>query len=100
MTWQVIKPNVMHTIVLKERNVKRKLGNMMPSEHHAKGERFEELPVERFETHTRAFIKVEDGCNRHGIILVAGHQRHYLFSSFESEISIYFQLTGVRTEIR
>ena len=31
---------------------------------HAKGERFEELPVERFETHTRAFIKVEDGCNR------------------------------------
>ena len=31
---------------------------------HARGERFEELPVERFETHTRAFIKVEDGCNR------------------------------------
>ena len=31
---------------------------------HAKGEQFEELPVERFETHTRAFIKVEDGCNR------------------------------------
>ena len=29
---------------------------------HARGERFEELPVERFETHTRAFIKVEDGC--------------------------------------
>ena len=28
---------------------------------HAKGEQFEELPVERFETHTRAFIKVEDG---------------------------------------
>ena len=25
---------------------------------HAKGERFEELPVEWFETHTRAFIKV------------------------------------------
>ena len=31
---------------------------------HAKGERFEELPVERFETHTRAFIKVQDGCNQ------------------------------------
>ena len=31
---------------------------------HARGERFEELPVERFEAHTRAFIKVEDGCNR------------------------------------
>ena len=31
---------------------------------HKRGELFEELPVERFETHTRAFIKVEDGCNR------------------------------------
>ena len=31
---------------------------------HARGERFEELPVERFESHTRAFIKIEDGCNR------------------------------------
>ena len=31
---------------------------------HQRGEQFEELPVERFETHTRAFIKVEDGCNR------------------------------------
>ena len=30
---------------------------------HKRGELFEELPVERFETHTRAFIKVEDGCN-------------------------------------
>ena len=29
---------------------------------HQRGELFEELPVERFETHTRAFIKVEDGC--------------------------------------
>ena len=27
---------------------------------HQRGEKFEELPVERFETHTRAFIKVED----------------------------------------
>ena len=31
---------------------------------HQRGEQFEELPVERFEAHTRAFIKVEDGCNR------------------------------------
>ena len=31
---------------------------------HHKDERFEELPVEKFESHTRAFIKVEDGCNR------------------------------------
>ena len=31
---------------------------------HTRGEGFEEMPVDRFETHTRAFIKVEDGCNR------------------------------------
>ena len=31
---------------------------------HTRGEAFEEMPVDRFETHTRAFIKVEDGCNR------------------------------------
>ena len=31
---------------------------------HARGEAFEEMPVDRFESHTRAFIKVEDGCNR------------------------------------
>ena len=35
-----------------------------PLHPHQRGEQFEELPVERFETHTRAFIKVEDGCNR------------------------------------
>ncbi len=33
-------------------------------EQHRRGERFEEMPLERFETHTRAFIKVEDGCSR------------------------------------
>lgn len=31
---------------------------------HAKGEAFEELPISRPLGHTRAFIKVEDGCNR------------------------------------
>ena len=31
---------------------------------HHKGEQFEELPIERFAEHTRAFVKVEDGCNR------------------------------------
>ena len=28
------------------------------------GERFEELPMDKFAEHTRAFVKVEDGCNR------------------------------------
>mgnify|MGYP000416647232 FL=1 len=31
---------------------------------HQKGESFEELPMDRFADHTRAFVKVEDGCNR------------------------------------
>ena len=31
---------------------------------HQKGEQFEELPMDRFAEHTRAFVKVEDGCNR------------------------------------
>lgn len=31
---------------------------------HEKGERFEELPMERLEGHTRAFLKIEDGCDR------------------------------------
>ena len=29
---------------------------------HEKGEAFEELPLERFAGHTRAFMKIEDGC--------------------------------------
>lgn len=31
---------------------------------HERGEAFEELPIERLEGHTRAFMKVEDGCDR------------------------------------
>lgn len=31
---------------------------------HCTGERFEELPAARLAGHTRAFLKVEDGCNR------------------------------------
>lgn len=31
---------------------------------HETGERFEELPLERMEGHTRAFVKIEDGCDR------------------------------------
>ena len=31
---------------------------------HEKGEQFEELPMDKFAEHTRAYVKVEDGCNR------------------------------------
>ena len=57
---------------------------------HAKGERFEELPVERFETHTRAFIKVEDGCNRQCAYCVIPRARGPVRS--RSEISILEEL--------
>ena len=53
---------------------------------HAKGERFEELPVERFETHTRAFIKVEDGCNRQCAYCVIPRARGPVRSRSEESI--------------
>ena len=53
---------------------------------HAKGERFEELPVERFETHTRAFIKVEDGCNRQCAYCVIPRARGPVRSRAEDSI--------------
>ena len=53
---------------------------------HAKGEQFEELPVERFETHTRAFIKVEDGCNRQCAYCVIPRARGPVRSRAEDSI--------------
>ena len=53
---------------------------------HAKGERFEELPVERFEPPTRAFIKVEDGCNRQCAYCVIPRARGPVRSRSEESI--------------
>ena len=53
---------------------------------HQRGEQFEELPVERFETHTRAFIKVEDGCNRQCTYCVIPRARGPVRSRAESSI--------------
>ena len=53
---------------------------------HQRGEQFEELPVERFETHTRAFIKVEDGCNRQCAYCVIPRARGPVRSRAESSI--------------
>ena len=53
---------------------------------HARGEQFEELPVERFETHTRAFIKVEDGCNRQCAYCVIPRARGPVRSRNEASI--------------
>ena len=51
---------------------------------HARGERFEELPVERFDT--RAFIKVEDGCNRQCAYCVIPRARGPVRSRAEESI--------------
>ena len=53
---------------------------------HEKGERFEELPVERFESHTRAFIKIEDGCNRQCAYCVIPRARGPVRSRSEESI--------------
>ena len=53
---------------------------------HQRGELFEELPVERFETHTRAFIKVEDGCNRRCAYCVIPRARGPVRSRDEASI--------------
>ena len=53
---------------------------------HEKGELFEELPVERFESHTRAFIKVEDGCNRQCAYCVIPRARGRVRSRSEASI--------------
>ena len=53
---------------------------------HARGEAFEELPVDRFETHTRAFIKVEDGCNRRCAYCVIPRARGPVRSRSEASI--------------
>ncbi len=53
---------------------------------HERGERFEELPVERFENHTRAFIKVEDGCNRQCAYCVIPRARGPVRSRQEANI--------------
>jgi len=53
---------------------------------HTRGELFEELPVERFESHTRAFIKVEDGCNRQCAYCVIPRARGRVRSRSEESI--------------
>ena len=53
---------------------------------HEKGEAFEELPMEHFEGHTRAFIKVEDGCNRQCAYCVIPRARGPVRSRAEESI--------------
>ena len=58
---------------------------------HHKGEQFEELPIERFAEHTRAFVKVEDGCHRQCAYCVIPRARGPVRS--RSEESVLQELT-------
>lgn len=53
---------------------------------HEKGERFEELPMERMEGHTRAFLKIEDGCDRRCAYCVIPRARGGVRSRTEENI--------------
>lgn len=53
---------------------------------HTKGELFEELPMERLEGHTRAFMKIEDGCNRRCAYCVIPRARGNVRSRSEESI--------------
>lgn len=53
---------------------------------HTKGEQFEELPMDRFAEHTRAFVKVEDGCNRQCAYCVIPRARGPVRSRDEASI--------------
>ena len=53
---------------------------------HQKGEAFEELPMDKFADHTRAFVKVEDGCNRQCAYCVIPRARGPVRSRSETSI--------------
>ena len=53
---------------------------------HQRGEAFEELPIENFEGHTRAFIKIEDGCDRQCAYCVIPRARGRVRSRSEQSI--------------
>lgn len=59
---------------------------------HEKGEAFEELPLENFEGHTRAFIKIEDGCDRQCAYCVIPRARGRVRSRSEESILKEMQL--------
>ena len=56
-------------------------------EPHQRGEAFEELPMERFEGHTRAFLKVEDGCDRQCAYCVIPRARGRVRSRAEASVT-------------
>ena len=73
-----IVENVRRFLATKERIV-----DIVP---HTKGEVYEELPLEDLQGHTRAFVKIEDGCDRHCTYCVIPKARGNVRSRAESDI--------------
>ncbi len=59
---------------------------------HGAGERYEELPAAQPEGHTRAFLKVEDGCNRFCAYCVIPYARGRVRSRSEESVLDELQL--------
>lgn len=53
---------------------------------HQNGDLFEELPAQQFEEHTRAFVKIEDGCNRFCAYCIIPYARGRVRSRTEESI--------------
>ncbi|MEF9865223.1 MAG: tRNA (N(6)-L-threonylcarbamoyladenosine(37)-C(2))-methylthiotransferase MtaB, partial [Oscillospiraceae bacterium] len=63
--------------------VKERIIDITP---HIKGEKYEELPMEDLKGHTRAFVKIEDGCDRHCTYCVIPKARGNVRSRAESDV--------------
>ena len=61
-------------------------GKVVDIRPHHKGEQFEELPMDRFAEHTRAFVKVDDGCGRQCAYCVIPRARGPVRSRSEESI--------------
>ena len=83
-------------------------GNVVSSVKEARNLEFEYLPVHHFESHTRAFLKIQDGCNQFCsyciIPLARGNERSLDFDTVVSEARLLvgsghqeIVLTGIHT---
>ena len=61
-------------------------GKVVAIRPYQKGEAFEELPMDRFADHTRAFVKIEDGCGRQCAYCVIPRARGPVRSRSEQSI--------------
>ena len=61
---------------------------------HSKEEAFEELPMEQMAGHTRAFMKIEDGCNRRCAYCVIPRARGFVRSRREENILRELEILG------